>query len=190
MSEKQINDPLQEMWQEQITHSVDIAEIAKEAKTQRRKQRLYVALDILSLTPCAMFFFIEGEFSFAFYVFIACIFVSGLAMVAYFLKLRWLAAFGDITDTHDFTSTLIQQYKNNALIARINKHVGWLSGVASVTVALVLLVMQGETLDESLKKLGIVTMLMIGFCIPWCIWAHRRQKRFESQVANLQSMMG
>lgn len=189
MSKQHIEDPLEQMWQAQSVHSLDMSEIEKHAKSQRTKQRFYIALDVLSLSPFAVLLLIDTKLSFAFYVFLACIFVSSAIMVAYFVKLRWLAAFGTITDLNDFTHTLIKQYKNNALIAKINKHVGWLSIIMCLCISFILQLTQNKELKEAISTTSAVFALALAFGIPWCIWAHKRQKRFETQASKLEAMI-
>ncbi|MGB3727264.1 MAG: hypothetical protein WA981_16050 [Glaciecola sp.] len=189
MNDSHKNDLLDDIWQTQKTHEIDIKEVVKLAKNQQRKQRVYIALDILSLSPFALLFIIDIQLSMPMYIFIACVFMSGLTMVGYFIKLRWYAAFGDISNTANFTQTLLKQYKNNALIAKINKHTGWMIATATIVITSVMQLFSDDELSVSVKKLAVVSAAMLAFGIPWCIWAHNRQKRFEVNIAQITSMV-
>nr|WP_136250526.1 hypothetical protein [Ningiella ruwaisensis] len=187
MNKKLKNDSLENIWQQQATHEIDLDDIAKLASSLQRKQRFYIALDILSLSPFALLFLFDIQLSFAMKLFFTCLFVSGLVTVFYFIKLRWLAAFGDMANTSNFALSLLRQYQNNARIAKINKHLGWLSVVICIGAATIFQIVDDVEFTPAIKKLGIISFIMLVVATPWCLWAHKRQMHFQTKAEYLKN---
>ncbi|WP_395342184.1 hypothetical protein PN836_000315 [Ningiella sp. W23] len=178
-------DDLSKLWQSQPAHTVDINEIKRQANSQKIKQRVYMASDILSLTPFLLFVFVDLNLSLVLKIFIGFVFLSSLIMVGYFVKLRWQGAFGNAQDTNKYVSSLIKQYKNNALIAQINKHVGWMVTPLAIGAMTYVHVVERANVDEKIDNILISSAFITLFSVIWCIWAHKRQKRFEKQANDL-----
>lgn len=188
MSDQAPDDLLALIWQKQTTHHADLELIIQKAKTQRLKQRLYIGIDILSLLPFCMIFFLDvSNTPYLKYVF-GFLFISSLIVVVYFAKLRWLTAFGSAQNVNEHVKALTQQYKNNTIIARVNKHLGLIMIPLGLLIAIVLSIAKNLNIQETLEDIAIVVGLMSLLMIPWSIWAHRRQKHFErlyDQLLNL-----
>jgi len=183
-NQNQRDEPLDlsSVWQQQKPLTVDLVDIKRQAQQQTRKQRLYILVDLLSLLPVIIFFILDLTLTAIMQTFLYVSFViAGINMI-YFLKLRWVSAFGAIQNTEDYKQTLLKQLGNNAKIARINKHLSWI-----VVVAMILLITINNWYYEvaiatSLKKLSIATAVMMLCLVPWYIWANKRQARFEREL--------
>ncbi|MFT6270583.1 MAG: Flp pilus assembly protein TadB [Alphaproteobacteria bacterium] len=187
--EKQAHMNLDDLWQQQTEMSVDTVKIAKMAKSQRRKQRLYISLDIASLLPIPFIFIYLDNITAFLKAFLLINAIAGVVMVAYFIKLRWAAAFSNHNHTGRYQQNLLQQLKNNAQIAYINKHVAWMVLLLSIIVVAV----HGWSIDEeilkTIKKMGLSFAIIGAFLIPWWFWASKRQIRFEQEALNLKSIL-
>lgn len=182
------NDPLAGIWQTQQTLNIDSQQVAKQAKEQVYKQRFYIFLDFLSLSPFALLFLIDFTFPTIFKVLTAIVFIAGLSMVIYFTKLRWNAAFAQTQTTADYLTVLIKQYENNALIARINKHSAWISCIVSVIAMALALHFSDRTWEERGLRVVIICIIMIVLLAAWYIWADKRQQRFKDQADRLREV--
>ena len=186
-NENQVN--LDDLWQQQDEIAIDINNIAKMAKVARRKQILYMSLDIASLIPLPLLFlymekltpFLKG------FLLVNCIAAS--VMVAYFIKLRWAAVFSNHNTTEQYQQNLLQQLKNNAQIAFVNKHVSWLVLFITVTVVAIHGWLIDEALMKTIQKVGLSFAVASAILVPWWFWASKRQKRFETQSQQLQNIM-
>lgn len=188
MNDHQKDDLLSSIWQGQSTHNADLQELVKQAKQQQVKQRLYVALDVLSLAPFLLAFNITLPAYPYLHILLFLLFVCSAIMVIYFLKLRWFAAFGGLHATKDFSDKLIQQYKNNALIAKVNKYTGMAMLPVGVVSALIVSFAENKTMQDTFYSIGIVSMWMLALMVPWCIWAHKRQQSFEAKHMQLKGL--
>jgi hypothetical protein len=182
------NDPLAGIWQTQQTLNIDSQQVAKQAQEQVYKQRFYIFLDFLSLSPFALLFLIDFTFPTFLKVLTAIVFIAGLSMVIYFTKLRWNAAFAQTQTTADYLAVLIKQYENNALIARINKHSAWISCIVSVVAMALTLHFSERTWEERGLRVVIISIIMIVLLAAWYIWADKRQQRFKDQADRLREV--
>ena len=188
MNEHEKDDLLSSIWQDQTTYNADLQALIKQAKQQQTKQRLYVAMDVLSLAPFLLAFKITLPAYPYLQILLFMLFVCSAFMVIYFLKLRWFAAFGGIHSSKDFTDKLIQQYKNNARIAKVNKYTGIAMLPVGILSALIVSFADNKTSQDTIYSVGIVSMWMLALMVPWCIWAHKRQKSFEAKHEQLKGL--
>lgn len=178
---------LDALWQEQSTPAIDINKISQKAASQRNKQRLYMFLDVLSLSPFILVLVLIDKTKYAGPIvpFFWFLLMSSGFMVAYFIKLRWLIAFSSAKTTIDYTKTLITQLKNNALIARINKHMTWLAG----TLLVGFLILDGYMRNYSSEQLLSILWRSLVFTslimLPGFFWCRARQARFEHEASQL-----
>lgn len=188
MNDNNNDELLSSIWQQQTSHTVDVQALIKQARSQRSKQRFYIFLDVLSLVPFLLFFILDFPNSVLLYVLLSVLFASSVVMVIYFTKLRWYAAVGDITNTNDYVSTLIKQYKNNAQIAKINKFSGYLVLPFGVLISITLSLAENRPLQDTISNIFVTFGMMLVFMIPWCWWAGRRQLRFEQKCQQLSDL--
>jgi hypothetical protein len=187
--EKQTEMNLEDLWQQQTEILVDTLVITKMAKLQQRKQRLYIGLDIASLLPIPLLFIFLDKLTPFLKAFLLANAIAGVVMVAYFIKLRWAAAFSNRDHTGRYQQNLLQQLKNNAQIAYINKHVAWIALFISILVVAVHGWWIDEEIIKTIRKVGLSFAIAGGFLIPWWFWASKRQSRFEKEARNLQSIL-
>ncbi|WP_371195096.1 hypothetical protein [Glaciecola sp. SC05] len=185
-TDKRAESDFNQLWQKQPTLKVNTAQIVKQAKQQRVKQRLYMALDVLGVLP--VFILLAGDIELTPFLkwFIALNMLALALMLIHIAKLRWVAAFGQGKTTERYTRTLLQQLKNNAKIAYINKHSAWLALLVAIC---------GVAINEYLYPKAtpinwaeITLILGVGsiVIVAWIIWAHRRQMRFEEKAKELE----
>lgn len=179
---------LDDLWQQQGEISVDTVEIVKMAKSQQWKQRLYMAIDIVGLLPLPLLLIFMDKLTPFLKAFIIVNAFAGAVMVAYFIKLRWAAVFSNHNNTEQYQQNLLQQLKNNARIAFVNKHVAW----AVLLISIAAVAIHGWLIDEetskTIRKMGLSFAIAGGFLIPWWFWASKRQLRFEREARNLQNI--
>jgi hypothetical protein len=190
MTNKSQEFNLNNLWQQQSEIAIDapqIAELAKMAKRQQLKQRIYMAIDIASLIPVTSLFFFFDRFTPFLKAFILFNLTAGVIMVGYFIKLRWAAVFSNHSNTKQYQENLLQQLKNNARIALVNKHIAWIALILATVVVIVNGWLINEELIKTVKKTALSFLLAGGFLIPWYFWASKRQARFEEEVSNLES---
>lgn len=188
MNEHEKDDLLSSIWQDQPTHNADFNALIKQAKQQQTKQRLYVAMDVLSLTPFLLAFKITLPAYPYLHILLFMLFLCSAFMVIYFLKLRWFAAFGGIHSSKDFTDKLIQQYRNNARIAKVNKYTGMATLPVGVLAALIVSFGDNKTMQDTLYSVGFVSVCLLVLIVPWCFWAHKRQQSFEAKHEHLKAL--
>lgn len=177
---------LSDLWLQQNSLTVNINEIKQQAISQTRKQRFYILIDILSLTPLILFLFIDIKLSPILKGFLGINFFAAFVTATYFIKLRWVSAFGNAATIEEYKSSLLKQLKNNAKIAYLNKHMCWVVALAICVLLLLSGWFEVWTIEQTLKKtvvsLGMVTALLV----PWYFWANKRQKRFENEVVDFE----
>lgn len=178
---------LTNLWQQQSSLDINLEKIKEQAIAQARKQRLYILIDILSLSPILLLLFIDLKLSPILKVFLVINFFAAFLASAYFIKLRCLSAFGKNSTIHQYKTNLLQQLKNNAKIAYLNKHMCWLVMLAISTLILISAWHESWSIEQTLKKSGISLGLVSVVLVPWYFWADKRQKRFEKEAMDLQS---
>jgi membrane protein YdbS with pleckstrin-like domain len=175
------------LWGQQDRISIDLADIKKRAKQQTRKQRWYIAVDILSFLPILIFFFVEHNLNALLKAFLMINFVGMVITVAYIIKLRWLSAFGQSKNTEDYKNSLLKQLKNNAKIARLNKHLCWIVVLAMSLILVLNTWYEASGFETFLSKGILILGVTIVLLLPWYLWARKRQIRFEREAKELET---
>lgn len=182
-------DLLSDIWQAQKPVKIDIEAIKAQALKQQSKQRLYAVMDILSLLPFILFFHFYDQLPMSMRVFITSVFIISVLWVVYFLKLRWLSIKGLTMNTQDYPQHLLKQLRNNKKIAYLNKHAGWVVCIA-ILVAHIASGLLGEiSLDRALHNAFVSFGMIFIAMIPWVVWCHKRQRRFEKEAAELEEKL-
>ena len=185
---QQGGDALSDLWQTQPTNTIDVSEVKKSFNSERVKQRFYILIDlILLLPPFYLMYLAWGEMTFAARALCAFMVVTALPLLMYQLWLRRVAAFTKDSHTLDHLKQFTHQIKNNIRIAFITKHSAW-----PAFIILPLFVLErhlaGVLTPEKWETIMIALPVASVIIIVWGVWAQRRQKRFEKQLAALQSM--
>ncbi|MBU3020287.1 hypothetical protein [Aestuariibacter sp. A3R04] len=182
------DEKLASLWQNQSVEQLDILKIQREFLKQQWKQRLYIAVDVLSPLPfILMLIFMKDELSnFSFWTCVVAIVVS-VPYIGYFTWLRRHAAFpkGDSTTQH--IDLLQRQLANNVKIARYTKHLSWISALVLVTVNVGRL-LNGDFDSNPSFSLSVFWWWMAtgcGVCLAFYIWAGKREKRFVARQHEL-----
>lgn len=184
-NESQID--LTNLWKQQSNLAIDLESIRQQAISQTRKQRFYILIDVLSLSPILLLFFIDLKLSPILKGFLAVNFCAAFLAAAYFIKLRCLSAFGNDTTIEEYKTSLLQQLKNNAKIAFLNKHMCWIVMIALSALVLISAWHESWAVEQTLEKMAISLGLVSVILVPWYFWANERQKRFEKEALELKN---
>lgn len=183
------DNSLETLWRTQEVFNLDIEEIKKSAIHHRRKQRRYIFIDVLSITPLFLFFFIDLDLTPFLKTLLWVNLLASTVVVVYLISLRWKAAFSQCKSTQEYTELTLKQLKNNAHIARINKHCGWLAIVIAISCVFMHGMLQDYSPEKILYKVGLVFVFTALLLIPWTIWAHKRQSRFTKEAEQFQNLV-
>lgn len=185
------DDMLDSLWQEQSALNIDTNEVIRKAKSQQNKQRLYIALDLLSLVPFVLVLILIDEKAYAGPIipFFWLNLIGSIVMVSYFIKLRWVSAFSSSKSTQDYTQNLLTQLKNNAVIARINKHMAWIASLLVIGFFMVDAYMRNDSIEQLSSMFMRLTLLAMILLTPWFFWCKSRQNRFNNEAKELKRMM-
>tara|TARA_B100001765_G_C19431257_1_gene305675 strand:- start:57 stop:635 length:579 start_codon:yes stop_codon:yes gene_type:complete len=187
MSE-QVHTELSSLWQAQTVNDIDLAAVKQGFMSQRKKQRLYMAVDIGAFIPALfLLYHFWSELSFTVKAVNLTVGVIALPLLIYQLWLRRVAAFSRNVSTLDHLDVLTKQIKNNVRIAIITKHSTWISMV----LVMLTMALQYVVDDVSTSKLSFMfgvlaaTAFIMGV---WYVWAAKREQRFRRQLDGLKIM--
>ena len=187
MSE-QVHTELSSLWQAQTVNDIDMAAVKQGFMSQRKKQRLYMAVDIGAIIPALfLLYHFWSELSFTVKAVNLTVGVIALPLLIYQLWLRRVAAFSRNVSTLDHLDVLTKQIKNNVRIAIITKHSTWISMV----LVMLTMALQYVVDDVSTSKLSFMfgvlaaTAFIMGV---WYVWAAKREQRFRRQLDGLKIM--
>lgn len=183
------NDALGALWQQQAPIDVDLKKVERMAKSQQIKQRFYVFLDVLTMFPAWGILFLDLQLSQTIRVFLSLNAVLITVMVLFFIKLRWVSLFHSADSTSDYHTRLLKQLHNNVKIAFYNKHSAWLATIIIALVFTIDVFAEGDSQAVLIKQLYLVAVMGLLFMLPWYIWAHKRQRRFEREAQNIETML-
>ena len=175
------NDALGALWQQQAPIDVDLRKVERMAKSQQIKQRFYVFLDLLTMLPAWGILFLDLQFSQTIRVFLSLNAVLITVMVLFFIKLRWVSLFHSADSTSDYHTRLLKQL--------YNKHSAWLATIIIALVFTIDVFAEGDGQALLIKQLYLVAVMGFLFMLPWYIWAHKRQRRFEREAQNIETML-
>lgn len=188
-NQSQDNDTLGALWQQQTTITIDTDKIKRLAKSQQRKQRCYLAVDVCSLLFAWILLFLDLSFTAFVKGFIVFNALMVTALVLMLLKLRWVSLFHINDSTSEYHARLLKQLRNNARIAFYNKHSTWFVFVILIVFLFINSLLEGDTLSPILMHYAYLGGLSLVFFVPWYIWAHKRQHRFEAEANNIQALI-
>lgn len=182
------HNELAELWQAQPVTAIDVAQIRRDYRRQRVKQRCYMVLDILGVVPVLLLAWFKWDaLSSAAATMIVVLGSILLPLLGYLLWLRRIAAFGSNVSTTDYLARLTQQMHNNARIAWLTKHSSWLTPLF-ITAFYAVMYLRQE-LPESKYVLVASFIGLMGLIMPGIFWwASRRQARFSQQARALTEL--
>lgn len=186
------DDKLVSLWQNQSVEPLDLLKVQREFLKQQWKQRIYIAVDLLSPLPFIfMLIYMKDELSrFSFWTCVVAIVVS-VPYIAYFTWLRRHAAFPNGDSTAQHIVLLQRQLASNAKIARYTKHLSWISAVILILVNVGRL-LNGEFDNNPSFSLSVFWWWMVsgcGACLAFFLWAGRREKHFAARQRELAHMI-
>ncbi len=179
-------DDLSELWQTQTTAKLVPDNIIRRARSQRIKQRFYMLLDVLSLLPVAIYILMDIELPTTLHIFILLAGFLGLITIFYFAKLRWQAMVQSQLETEQYVIMLHQQLINNARIAFLNKHFGWIALLLLTSAFVINSIVTQSSIEEMFGYIARALAYGLVIVIPWSYWAHKREKRFKKEAEQLE----
>ena len=184
----EMDTDLSALWQTQPVSKIDVEAVKRNFNNERKKQRLYIVVDLLLLIPAILIVFSTwGEHTYAMKVLCVSLFVVSTPFILYQLWLRRVAAFAKESQTVNHLEKLIQQTKNNIRIAFLTKHSIWPT-LLIIPAFVYLRFQKGDVSPESFQRIVFALAVSGTVIVIWCIWAHKRQQRFERQLQTLIEM--
>ncbi len=180
---------LHQLWQEQTVSPLNLNDIRRRATLQTRKQRFYLALDIICLLPWLAFFIIDIKLPPSQKIFLFVFMTMSVLTVVYIIKLRWTSLRSMNKNTGDYSLRLLQQLKNNQRLAYINKPISLIVILGSLCIEPVSYLLDEITLEQAMHKGAISFAILVALLGPWVWWFHRREKRFEREAAELSRIL-
>ncbi|MEQ5809977.1 hypothetical protein J3369_21410 [Alteromonas sp. NFXS44] len=181
-------DELAALWQTQGVQTIDIDKLRRELTGQRRKQRLYILIDLLSPVPLILMLHIMADelSSFSRTVIWGLLIIT-IPLVGYLLWLRRHAAFSTAVNTQAYVDVLYRQIANNVKIAKLTKHSCW---VAVLYLAGILgweLVTGEKAAQPDFSSMRFYGALGLGvvFSLHCYLWGQRRERRFRARLQEL-----
>ena len=186
----QNSDELGALWQQQPNIEVDTNNIIKQAKSQRTKQRIYIFVDFFSIAVAWGLLFLDLSLNNFMKVFIVLNALITTVLFIFIIKLRWVSIFHTNSATINYQLRLRKQLHNNARIAFYNKHSTWLAWIFVTILISVNFYIEGLSQTIFLEQISLLALIGLVFLLPYYIWAHKRQLRFEKEIASLIAEMG
>jgi hypothetical protein len=183
-------DLLNQLWQQQSVERADVSLINKQWKLLRMKQRLYVAVDVMSVLIPFIFILLYAD-KLDKFTFIFALFVMALSL-PFIIYITWLRRFSlgwSSVDTEEHIQKLNKQITNNIKIAYVTKHSVWPTILVPIVHFSGLYYLDVFTVEKLIYKsqfsIGILVIMLP--CI-W-IWANKRQKRFSKDLVHLNNLL-
>ncbi|MGS2721042.1 hypothetical protein [Paraglaciecola aestuariivivens] len=183
-------DPLTQLWQNQTVEQADLAALSKKWRRVKYKQRAYVALDFGCLLLAGGIIALKFErLDPIVLALMSIVMLIGFASVLY---VTWLRRFSlgwsqDNTELH--IKNLQKQIHNNIKIAQLSKYSVW--ALLAFFAVFNALLFYFEIFPEAIFwQKFYLTLVINAVALPclW-IWANKRKKRFELELAELKSLL-
>jgi hypothetical protein len=180
---------LESLWQKQQTSAPDLALLKKTWRTVKIKQKLYLLLDILAFSfgPLVLFWLYSSLSTYQI-LFVICALIISAGFTIYLIWLRRLSFLGDQNATADYLQLLKSQYRQNIKIAQASKYSAYIIPVFFVSFLFGAYWFDIFELEKLLKKALWLTLSSIVFLPMLWVWADKRAKRFERDLARLEKM--
>lgn len=184
------HDPLQQLWQQQSTEQPDSAKLKRQWSSVRKKQWLYLMMDILGLLvgPVMLIIFYAQMhwFEYAWFVFIVA---ATTLFTAYIIWLRRYSLWAQSEATSDYLELLIVQYGQNIKIAQATKY----SCIVMLLLFAVLFIgafrLQIYEPERMLRKFVAASGILVFLLPAMWIWAEKRAKRYALEKQALQQFL-
>lgn len=176
-------DDIGALWQAQKVVEVDIGELEAQYKWFNLKQKLFLALDWLSLVPVVWIMTsVKTEFTMFWLIFFVVASVFALGHVIYVTWLRRHAFTETDTNLENYVKNLRLKLEGGRKIAQFTKRIFYI--VYPLTLFAIVLKAPWEN-GPSTKQI-VVCLLMAAAGVGGTIHFHRRQKRFERELKLLE----
>ena len=179
-------DPLQQLWLQQQVNVPSIEVLKSRWRKEKTKQAWYAVMDIVGLLvgPLLLLLMRDNmhwfERSWLFVVVVGFTFYT-----AYIIWLRRVALGFKNTSTSDYCSLLRHQFRQNIKIAKATK----ISTLALPPVFLIMFIglyyLEVFELERLLRKIGFASLALAISLPPLWVWADKRAKRFQRELALL-----
>lgn len=180
------NNDLAELWQSQKTIELDITELEAKYKWFNAKQRLFFALDWISLLPLVwVYTHMREKLSTFWLLFFVCIGVLAVAQVGYLTWLRRYSLGAQQQSTERYFETMLLKLHNGKKIALFT---AWSSVfIFPICIVVAWYAESGEPLKyPMLIKLTVSWVLTMVACLWFFLL---RAKKFSREIAELEKWL-
>lgn len=179
-------DPLEQLWQQQQVSVPSSKVLQAKWRKEKRKHMWYVGMDLSAvLVGPVLLYFLKDKMHWFEISWLIMLMVVTAFFTGYIVWLRRLAFTSQDASTADFCALLEKQYKQNIKIALATKY----STLAMPPLFILMFVgvyfLDLFETDRFMRKLGSVTVMLVLILPPIWIWADRRAKRFQRELAQL-----
>lgn len=177
---------LESLWQKQETTSPDLTLLKKTWRTVKIKQKVYLLSDLFAfLVGPLMLFWLYSSLNAYQVFFVVCTLIIAAGFTIYLIWLRRFSFLGDQSATGDYLQLLKSQYRQNIKIAQASKYSAYVIPVIFFSFLFGGYWLEIFELEKLIRKaIWLVLSSAIFLPILW-IWADKRAKRFEQELARL-----
>ena len=183
-------DPLTNLWQQQSVSTPDMTKLKKRWKNLQWQHRLYYCMDVVGfLIAIANYAWAYERLKYFGQIWIGVMLILLLVFILYIGWLRRHALSTMKNSTEDYLVSLKAQFNNNIKIARLTKTSTWMSFIAVAIFYFGGWFFNAISSDKLVKDI-LPLSIAFGLLMPltW-YWAHKREQKFNNEIANLNGML-
>lgn len=184
------SNQLESLWQKQQTSAPDLTLLKKTWRSVKIKQKLYLLSDVFafSVGPLILFWFYSSLSPYQIFFVIITLFISA-GFTIYLIWLRRFSFLGDHSATGDYLELLKSQYRQNIKIAQASKYSAYIIPLIFVSFLFGGYWFEIFELEKLAQKaLWLALASIVSLPMLW-IWADKRAKRFEQELARLEELV-
>jgi hypothetical protein len=179
---------LEALWQQQPIQSPNFNELKDRFKAVRRKQWIYIGVDLISCLVCVfVLIFHSQKMNTIQLTLMALVTIFCVGSAAYITWLRSATLRNTLSDTRAYLQGLKHQYAMNIKIARYTHLVIWIT----VAFLFIFYTVTGVTQDWDTNKLIRKTFVLIVACgamWPVRMWANRQIRKYSEELEKLTQL--
>lgn len=173
------------LWQEQPVSTIDLADLERRLRRQRRLQRFYIAFDLMGLIPAVLVLIYAWESLSR----LESSLVLGLIVFVFgfYLYITWLrrhAALASFEETNCYVEILKKQLLNNQKIARLTFHSCWVSLLVMIIFFGAMGLFEELSLEKLIDSIPVLLIVAVGLGVM-ARWAILRERKFKQEYARL-----
>ncbi|TDF35478.1 hypothetical protein EYS14_18845 [Alteromonadaceae bacterium M269] len=180
---------LDQLWQNQQTQLPNLEELSRKFKSMRRKQWLYMSVDVIStLFLASWLLFFRETMNQLMFIFILIMTIFSLGATVHLVWLRRFALKNTLSNTQSYLQGLKNQYINNIKIAKFTKFTIWLSLLITLVFFVLAWLNHDWDTATAIKKTVIATLFIAGGLYPMWKWSNKRIIKYTAEVEKLESL--